>query len=42
MEAVNDKTLMEAMKIFKETYGVYEPLDLERLEIILKQIKESK
>ena len=33
---------MEAMKIFKETYGIYEPLDLERLEIIIKQIKFMK
>ena len=42
MEHTDSKTLLKAIKIFKERYGILEPLNTEGIEKILKELKEKK
>lgn len=42
MIETNSGELMEAIQRFKQRYGVYEPLDNDRLDEIILEIKEEK
>ena len=42
MEHTDSKTLLKAIKIFKERYGILKPLNTEGIEKILKELKEKK
>lgn len=42
MVDTNREELLEAIEKFKHRYGIYEPLDQERLDAIILEIKEDK
>ena len=42
MEDTDQATVLEGIRIFKERYGIKEPLDLFRFEEIITELKEAK
>ena len=42
MEDANPDMVMNAIEIFKERYGIKEPLDLFRMDSIITELKEAK
>ena len=42
MEQTDSKTLLKAITIFKEKYGIMTPLTTEGIEEIIKELKEKK
>lgn len=41
MEEASQDMVQDAIKIFKEEYGIYEPLDLLRMEVIIEELKQE-
>ena len=42
MEEANQDIVMKAIEIFKDRYGIKEPLDLFRMDEIIAELKEAK
>ncbi len=42
MGETNHKELMEAIEVFKDTYGIKEPLDMLRLDSIIMDLRIEK
>ena len=41
MQETNQKELMEAIRVFKERYGIKTPLDLFRMDAIIEELKQE-